>query len=86
MPCYLHFLPEVLSAGEELVQRSLSMFHVATVLSIDQEPKEGTATCTQRQPHGRQSSKAFTAAMSYTTVHRQCEHTRTSKMHAAAVS
>lgn len=52
MPCYLHFLPEVLSAGEELVQCGLSVFHVAAVLSIDQEPKEGTATCTQRQPHG----------------------------------
>lgn len=57
MPRYLHFLPEVVSAGEELVQCALSMLHVATVLSVDQEPKEDAATCTQRQPHGHQSSE-----------------------------
>lgn len=36
--CYLHFQPEVLPAGEELVQRVLSMLHVAAVLPVDQEP------------------------------------------------
>lgn len=49
MPCYLHFLPEVLPAGEELVQCTLSMLHVAAVLSVDQEPEEGAATSTHME-------------------------------------
>lgn len=46
MSHYLYFLPEVLPAGEELVQGTLSMLHVAAVLSVDQEPEEETAMCT----------------------------------------
>lgn len=73
MPCYLHFQPEVLPAGKELVQRALSMLHVAAVLSVDQEPGEGTATCTWCHTHGHRSSKTPAAARSlYAT--QACEH------------
>lgn len=73
VPCYLHFQPEVLPAGKELVQRALSMLHVAAVLSIDQEPGEGTATCTWCHTRGHRSSKTPAAARSlYAT--QACEH------------
>lgn len=61
MPCYLHFLPEVLPAGEELVQCTLSMLHVAAVLSVDQEPEEGGSNI---HTHGDRASKTLAAVMS----------------------
>lgn len=43
---YLDFLPEVLPAGQELVQSVLGVLHVAAVLPVDQEPGQCTHTHT----------------------------------------
>lgn len=77
MPCYLHFLPEVVSAGEELVQCALRMLHVATVLSVDQEPKEEAATCTQRNHMGTSQVRCYGCYEQCHTAPAMCTHTRT---------
>lgn len=48
---YLDFLPEVLSAGQELVQSVLGVLHVAAVLPVDQEPGQCTHTHTRARTH-----------------------------------
>lgn len=75
MPCYLHFLPEVVSAGEELVQCALRMLHVATVLSVDQEPKEEAATCTQRNHMGTSQVRCYGCYEQCHTAPAMCTHT-----------